>query len=178
MCSGVPIPSAHVLPRYVGLFLSTRGKEVLTVSDAEARWGLLKESRMENDIFERQRLHRWGGARPGAGRKSRPPMFLHREEMATIQSDTEYALHLLVETMRDETFDLVTRMDAAEELLNRMLGKPAQMTRPAEKDEYKQYLEEIARAVRDANLERPDADGETALANDDDTVFDTDGLTP
>lgn len=101
----------------------------------------------------------WGGFRPGAGRKPKPLTLLKRAAMSQIENDAAYALRLYVEVMREEEYDIHLRLDAAREVMDRTWGKPAQVTRSAARDEYKEYLDKIAKAVNESGLERLELGG-------------------
>lgn len=103
----------------------------------------------------------WGGRRPGAGRKPKLITILKREALKHVANDADYMLNLFVEIARNEEFDVKLRMEAGREVMDRVWGKPAQLTRSGEKDEYKSYLERIEKAVRGDSVEGPDPGGAT-----------------
>ncbi len=86
------------------------------------------------------RTTKHGGARIGAGRKPKPLTVLRRRIMAEKQEDAERAYALFVGVMDDNAQTITLRMTAAQEVMNRVLGKAQQ---PIEQD-----TEMVIRVVR------------------------------
>lgn len=74
-----------------------------------------------------------GGRRPGAGRK---PKLLRTllQEVPGAADDAEFAYGLFRDLMRDPNQMTDVRMDAAREVLNRLIGKPKQAVEVAGED--------------------------------------------
>jgi hypothetical protein len=84
-----------------------------------------------------------GGARPGAGRKTKVVTELRAALIAANAEPqirppigaAEFALQLFDDTMRDEQKDLELRLDCAKEVLNRIVGKPRIAEAPSARDD-------------------------------------------
>jgi hypothetical protein len=67
-----------------------------------------------------------GGAREGAGRKPKEITLLKAKIVKRHKDDADYAIRLLVTVMKDQWMPVEIRMDAAREVLDRVIGKPKQ----------------------------------------------------
>lgn len=67
-----------------------------------------------------------GGARPGAGRKPKAATLLKRKLQADKIAEADYAFSILCEWMHDEELPRDFRRDCANDVLDRVLGKPKQ----------------------------------------------------
>ncbi len=95
-----------------------------------------------------------GGARPGAGRKPKNMKLAQAAILSGKELDAKFAFEFFASVMRDENASRKERMDAAREILDRAWGKPAQMVREAEKDEFRNYLDALGQV--DAAVEQPE----------------------
>jgi hypothetical protein len=67
-----------------------------------------------------------GGPRPGSGRKPNPAKILRKKLHAERAEEAEYAFDILCEWMHDESLPRNFRRDCANDVLDRVLGKPKQ----------------------------------------------------
>lgn len=72
-----------------------------------------------------ERAKNQGGARAGAGRKPKLLTVLKRQIAEHGADETQYAFGLLCAIMRNDAAPIKERREAAVEVLNRTLGKPA-----------------------------------------------------
>lgn len=103
-----------------------------------------------------------GGARPGAGRKKGTPNKVPNEERVSLtllaQSYTAEALEVLADVMRKGASE-AARVSAANSILDRGHGKPAQVIPEGDGDEAAALSIKITTAapVSDVRVTRPDS---------------------
>jgi hypothetical protein len=67
-----------------------------------------------------------GGKRAGAGRKKKLTTLIRERAIEEAGEDAEYALGLLVAFARDGELDVALRRDCANDIMDRVWGKPTQ----------------------------------------------------
>ena len=102
-----------------------------------------------------------GGKRKNAGRKPKAITLLKRELIAERGKQAEYALDLFISAMHDASRKDEIRLAAAREVLDRVLGKPAQVVANPGDDLYQAHLARLKAAVFGDELP-PDGSGVAA----------------
>lgn len=94
------------------------------------------------------------GKKGRSGRRPKAITVLKRQLVKDKQESALYAFSLFDAVMRAEDQPLKLRLEAAHEVLDRVLGKPAQMTFNAGEETYRKYLAGLEATLANT-VERP-----------------------